>query len=111
MAYTKEFLISELQRFYNENGKVPGALDMNTKAGYPYASAYQYHFNSWNNALIAAGFEINMKHRLGILDGTEVCSYCGKRADEIPNFMAWRYDKNDNNKRYCDKYPGKRDYH
>lgn len=99
MAYTKEFLISELQRFYNENGKVPGALDMNTKAGYPYASAYQYHFNSWNNALIEADFEINQKHRE--IDGTETCSYCGKRADEIPNFGCWRYP---GDVRYCNQH-------
>ena len=35
------------------------------------------------------------------LDGTETCSYCGKRADEILNFNCWRYV---DNRRYCNKH-------
>ena len=100
-AYDEEFLISELQRFYNENKRVPIAEDMNPNYGYPSYKTYQRHFKTWNNALEAAGFEINMKQHVETLDGTEVCSYCGKRADEILGFKTWVYP---NGKRYCIKH-------
>lgn len=43
------------------------------------------------------------------LDGTETCSYCGKHADEIPNFRSWVYP---DGVRHCDKHGhgGLRDY-
>lgn len=95
--YSDEFLISELIRFERENSRVPKALDMQGKFGYPGASVYQNHFGSHNKALIKAGFKLNKINDR--LDGTETCSYCGKRADEIPNFTNWLYDKN--HVRYC----------
>lgn len=99
MIYDKEFLISELHRFYDENDRVPMSSDMLAKNGYPAAGAYQSHFGTWNNALEAAGFEINKKRRE--LDGTETCSYCGKRADEIPGFRSWVYP---NGIRHCEQH-------
>ena len=99
MVYTNEKLISKLQRFYNETDRVPTAKDMQKKFGYPSVKTFQNYFDSWNNALITAGFEINKRNDR--LDGTETCSYCGKRADEIPNFGAWRYT---NGIRYCMKH-------
>ena len=69
---------------------------MQGKFGYPSYRAYYEHFGSFNNALIVARLKINVfKHRL---DGTETCSYCGRRADEIPNFRSWIYH---NDTRYC----------
>ena len=43
------------------------------------------------------------------LDGTETCSYCGRRADEIPNFRQWRLH---DYRRYCEQHGanGLRDY-
>ena len=107
--YTDEFLISELHRFYIENGRVPTTLDMQGKFGYPSASVYNNRFKPFNNALKIAGFELN---KIGKLDGTETCSYCGKRANEISNFTNWYYH---DNIRYCKKHGctwsgGKPDY-
>ena len=109
MTYTKEFLISELHRFVRENGKNPVALDMQAIFGYPSAQAYKSHFKTFNNGLEVAGLEINKKQHIGKLDGTETCFYCGKRADEIPNFRTWIYY---NDIRYCYKHGqrGKPDY-
>lgn len=101
MIYTKEFLISELHRFYDETNRVPVAADMNIKNNYPSAGAYVRYFDSWNNALITAGFEINKRNNR--LDGTETCFYCGKRADEIPNFTSWYYY---DGIRYCVQHGG-----
>lgn len=96
--YTNEFLISELHRFYIENGRVPTTLDMQGKFGYPSFSVYHNRFGSFNNVLKIAGFELN---KIGKLDGTETCCYCGKRADEIPNFGNWYYH---DGIRYCNKH-------
>lgn len=105
-AYTDEFLISELYRFYNEKNNVPVAHEMCPNKGYPSNATYANHFGSWNNALINAGFKINLKRYK--LTGTETCSYCEKRADEIPNFRCWRYDYNNN--RFCEKHGQDQDY-
>lgn len=109
MKYTEDKLISELQRFYDENGRVPVALDMQGKFGYPPFKTYARYFGSFNNAKIKAKLDI-IKHQAGTLDGIEICSYCGKRADEIDGFTNWYYDKN--HIRYCKKHgqAGLRDY-
>jgi len=101
MTYTDEKLISELQRFYDENGRVPVQLDMQLKYGYPSFTTYINHFKPFNSALEIIGFEINNKHQTGTLDGTETCSYCGLRADEIIGFEHWHYV---NDIRYCKKH-------
>jgi len=70
--YTKEFLISELHRFVDENNRVPFSHDMTPRNGYPSYTAYQNHFESWNGALIAADlFPMRMKRI------NEKCSICG----------------------------------
>lgn len=99
--YTDEFLISELQRFHRENGRVPTSRDMTPKSGYPTFGTYQYYFGAWNNALEAADLDKNQIHHIETLDGTETCSYCGRRSDEIPHFISWIYH---NNVRYCHKH-------
>jgi hypothetical protein len=53
----KEFLISELQRFYEEFGRVPISKDFNNLKGYPSRKTFSNHFGSFGNALVAAGFE------------------------------------------------------
>lgn len=82
--YTKEFLISELQRFYNENGRVPRLRDMMATNGYPSAHTYKIYFGSWNNALIAAGFEINKTYETRV--GDETCIICGCTREQT---SAW----------------------
>lgn len=57
--YTDEFLISELQRFHEENGRSPTATEMRIKNGYPPATAYYTYFGSFTNALKCANLEIN----------------------------------------------------
>ncbi len=99
MTYNKEFLIEELHRFYNENGRVPVGADLTTESGYPTIGTYQYYFKTFNKALEIA--ELKFNRHTSILDGTEVCSYCGKRADEIPRFRTWLYP---NGKRYCEQH-------
>lgn len=103
--YTKDELISELQRFHRENGRVPKIKDIQTKFGYPDFNNYRNHFGSWNNALKAAGLKINKIQ--SSLDRTETCLYCGKRADEIPGFVHWVYP---NGKRFCHQHGQNSDY-
>ena len=105
--YTDEELISELHRFYDENGRVPTKLDMTNKNGYPHHNNYINYFKTWNNALETAGYKPNRIQHNPILDGTETCSYCGKRADEILNFKGWCYP---NGIRYCRKHGQGSDY-
>ena len=57
--YTKKFLISELQRFIEKNGKNPKQINMQIKFGYPSYATYRDQFGSWNDALTAAGLEVN----------------------------------------------------
>lgn len=73
--YTKEFLISELQRFYYENGRVPTKLDMQPKFGYPSSGAYVSHFGTFNNGVEAAGFEPYQTNEKRT--GNETCCKCG----------------------------------
>ena len=94
--YTKKFLISELQRFIEKNGKNPKQINMQIKFGYPSYATYRDQFGSWNDALTAAGLEVNQYQvHKGNLDGTETCDNCGKVKPESQN---WNY-KND--KRLC----------
>jgi len=108
MQYTDEFLISELQRFYSENDRIPTSLEMNKKNGYPSYVTYFNHFKTWNKALEIANLPLNQYQNCW-QDGTETCSYCHKRADEIFNFTNWYYN---NGIRYCKKHGerGLRDY-
>ena len=62
IKYTKEFLISELQRFELENNRSPRMMDMQIKFGYPSSSSYVRQFGSWNNALLKCNLEINQEH-------------------------------------------------
>ena len=91
--YTEEFLISELQRFKEENNRNPKSLDMQIKFGYPSISTFKNNFGTWNKALIKAGLEINQIKN--ILDGTETCDNCEELKLKNQN---WYYK---NNQRIC----------
>lgn len=100
--YTKEFLISELQRFELENGKTPKQLDMQSKFGYPSFMSYINYFGSWNEALVKAGLNINKIHAQ--LDGTETCDSCSRLK---PKNQSWHYR---NEQRLCRRCYDNRDY-
>ena len=105
--YTDEELISELCRFVEEEGFIPNTYILTTKRGYiPYQS-YIARYGSLDNALEIAGLPLNQYHSDSNLDGTEVCCYCGKRADEINGFRSWLYD---NGFRYCEEHRRGPDY-
>lgn len=95
--YTKDELISELQRFYIQNGRVPTFKDMQGKFGYPSNSSYVRQFKTWNNSLEAANLPLN-QYQNHWPDGTETCSYCGCTIEET---SRWFYV---DNKRYCMKH-------
>ena len=69
----REYLINEIKRFYNENGRIPGNRDMCVYNGYPSYITFINEFGSWNNAVEAAGFKPYNKR----LTGDEICSVCG----------------------------------
>ena len=106
MTYTKGFLISELQRFELENGRSPRQIDMQGKFGYPAAGNYQNYFGSWNNALLEAGLNINLKQTHSNLIGNETCDNCGELKQ---GNQHWHYN---NEQRLCKScyYNSKTDY-
>lgn len=58
--FNEEFLISELHRFAEENGRSPKCEDLGHNSGYPCIGAYINRFGSFNTALISAGLKVNI---------------------------------------------------
>lgn len=98
--YDDEFLISELQRFYIENTKVPTMKDFQLNKDFPSECTYKLHFGTWNNALRLAGLIPNQIHNK--LIGNECCEIC--KSNNTP---IWYYK---NNKRICQKCYTDRNY-
>lgn len=48
---SKEFLISEFWRFYNDNGRYPLKKELKSVNGYPSGVNYERKWNGWNNFL------------------------------------------------------------
>jgi len=90
--YTKEDLISEIQRFHELYGHVPTQNEMASNPDFPSTCTFQNTFGSWNNALIAARFDIN-KHS-DKLTGNEICSICRSTSSK-PHWYFY------NNQRIC----------
>ena len=59
--YSREFLISELQRLARELGRSPSDTDMKKADGFPGCGVYYKAFGSWNKAKEAAGLELSEK--------------------------------------------------
>lgn len=59
VGYTDEFLISEMKRFVDENGRNPTHDDFMNNPSYPSAPTYVTHFGSWNNSLEKCGLNTN----------------------------------------------------
>jgi hypothetical protein len=57
-GYNESFLISEIQRFNNENGRPPTTKDLDKRdTGFPSRKTYEDHFGTFGIALVKAGFE------------------------------------------------------
>jgi hypothetical protein len=54
-AISKEFLISEFWRFYNEHGRYPFLKELNKTKGYPSEAGYKRIWNSWDTFLKEIG--------------------------------------------------------
>ena len=70
----RNYLINEIQRFYDENSRVPVKRNMCVGDGYPHFSNFYKEFGSWNNAVEAAGFRGKNK-----INGNKICVVCGTR--------------------------------
>lgn len=86
---TKEFLISDLQRFYEENGHIPTAKEINKANGYFTERCYSNHFGTWNNALKETGFKIKYI-RNGVYSECFIC------RSKTKNGKNWHYDEERN---------------
>ncbi|RXA21718.1 hypothetical protein EQO05_00210 [Methanosarcina sp. MSH10X1] len=58
----RDYLISEIQRYYKENGRVPTQSDFNPNNGYPSYRTVSDCFESWNEALVLSGYETNRNY-------------------------------------------------
>ena len=58
-TFTKDYLIQKLQQKAKELGRTPIARDM--RKPYPSCRKYYEVYNSWDEALIDAGFDVNNK--------------------------------------------------
>ena len=59
MKYTRQELINELYRVYNELGRVPKSSDMLVSKGRIGIDQYYIEFGTWSIALQEAGFKLN----------------------------------------------------
>jgi len=62
VGYTDDQLLSELQRFVDENDRVPFHDDFINNPDYPSAPTYVTHFGSWNQALQKANLKLNRSY-------------------------------------------------
>ena len=60
--YSDEELIEMLREFAEKLGKTPSIKDLRKDPSMPSAKAYRDHFGKWNNALKAAGLQINLTY-------------------------------------------------
>ena len=61
-TFTKDYLIQKLQQKAKELGRTPITKDM--RKPYPSCRKYYEVYNSWNEALIDAGFNVNNKVKI-----------------------------------------------
>jgi hypothetical protein len=73
IKYSKESIISSIQQFYVEIGRVPQRRDFLGNPKYPGYTVVSKHFGSWNAAVEAAGFTPHISDLYGVatrgLDG------------------------------------------
>jgi len=98
MRYSNEFLISELQRFVEENERPPTKREFDTANGYPSLSVYKKRFGSWGAALVAAGITGTQTYltsdgvrRLKVNQRNGVqCNQREPQDRNSPEYRAWR---------------------
>lgn len=73
LHYEDEFLHSEFERFIKENDRIPVLQEFNNSE-YPSFWCYQSRFGSWNNAVMAYGYEPNDSNRKYYMDDGEICA-------------------------------------
>ncbi len=104
----KEYLLRRMIHFYEENNRVPNAVDFTHNSNYHSYSTYIRIFGGWNNAIKEAGL---WKKRY---NPTHTCYRCGRSFDEVlghptrekdndGKFIGWdcancweKYDPNSN---------------
>jgi len=85
--YTKEEMITALQRFYQENGGYISNTTYYASGRTPSPSAIRNTFGSWNQALIEAGIPINVKQKLRFTKKQMIVSL--KRvAEQVPTVLS-----------------------
>ncbi len=93
-AYTREDLIRKIKQFHVKNGRIPLKREFNS------LRVFRDHFGSWNNAIIAAGFEPNpilFAKKFVSRDGHHCDSFTEKIIDdwfyerEVRHQRNWKY--------------------
>lgn len=86
----KEYLIEELQTLGDELGRTPMYDDLEEYPTYPSVYPYACVFGTWNDALRAAGYEINVR---STVDREEIIDQLQTVAEDIgqtPSVTEWR---------------------
>ena len=79
----RDVLIAELQRLADQINHPPGLRDMNQHGAHS-SKTYQKKFGSWNNALRAAGLEINAETDINKSDLIDELRRLGDELDRTP---------------------------
>ncbi len=79
----RDVLIAELQRLADQINHPPGLRDMNQHGAHS-SKTYQKKFGSWNNALRAAGLEINAETDINKSDLIDELRRLGDEIDRTP---------------------------
>lgn len=92
--YVREELILKIKQFHEKHGRIPLKSELNALA------VFRRHFGSWNNAVVAAGFEPNpilFAKKFIARDGHRCDSFTEKIIDDwlsaqrVPHERNWRY--------------------
>ena len=76
----REDLLAELERLADEIGESPTMADMRDRGRYS-DRAYKREFGTWNDALRAAGLDVNKRHDV---KETLTCEWCGEEYQVKP---------------------------
>jgi len=60
--HSREFLLSEVVRFYETNNKLPAQRDMCNRLGYPSWKYYLIEFGKWKNVIKESGIVVEEKY-------------------------------------------------
>lgn len=82
-TYTDDELLTLINKFYQENGRVPTKEDFDYNPEYPCSTTYRIRFDSWTNALKKAGMDSYKKEIIKIYTD-----------DELLNLLSDFYQEN-----------------